>query len=636
MKKYLIFIALTAISFTGYSKNWTISDSNLEIRFDDQTALIRVTDKRCNKVWEQLVLTEQYTVKKTAKKDNSLIVSLTGKCNFEASFTLTATSALEVSISADEKMAFDEISFPSAFKAPDKNHYVLITDSEGMLLPVSDTEYPMSGEKIYYCGGGMVMAWMGVTDTQFETGYMAILETPFDGTLRTKRENGMVTFEPVWVPTMGHFGYSRKLTYHFFDKGGYVAQCKTYREYAWKKNSVITLKEKQKRFPAIAKMLGCPHIYVWDNAREVSFAKEMKAAGVNKAFILWNPNHPPYPQSGYDTYLKELGYAAGVYELCTDIHMRDTAMYKVDETGPLRFRRTGVYPGLFNEIATKTKDGKTYSNQFGHTICPVAVRPELTKRIERELKEYPHESYFLDVYQANGMFECYSPKHRLDRRQYAAAIIENFKMIEDKYNQFMGGEWGSDFTGSSSIYAHGMMTIQRTWWGTESGNKNTIYYSGNWRNSSRPTQMLGSRVAPLKYLKYSISEKLRVPLFELVYHDAIVTSWRWEDANHHMPEIWWKKDLFNILYGSAPLWVIDRDRWVEWENTFIDSYNTICPWLQQIAYDEMVSHRFVTEDHKVQESVFSSGKKVMVNFGDEPIVIDGKEIRARGMITLNN
>ena len=89
---------------------------------------------------------------------------------------------------------------------------------------------------------------------------------------------------------------------------------------------------------------------------------------------------------------------------------------------------------------------------------------------------------------------------------------------------------------------------------------------------------------------------------------------RWEDGNQHTPEIWWKKDLFNILYGSAPLWNLDRERWEAYKNTFIESYKRVCPWLQQIGYDEMVSHRFVTEDHKVQESVFSSGKKVVVNF----------------------
>ena len=271
---------------------------------------------------------------------------------------------------------------------------------------------------------------------------------------------------------------------------------------------------------------------------------------------------------------------------------------------------------------------------FGHTTCPAVMQPIMKKRIERELKEFPHETYFLDVYQANGLFECYSKDHPLTRQQFAEEVIKNYKMIEDNYNQYIGGEWGAEFTGSSSVYCHGMMTLQRTWFGSDITKKGTIYYYGDWSSNPKPTQMLGTRVAPDKYLKYSINEYTRVPLYELVYHDAMVTSWRWEDGNHHTPEIWWKKDLFNILYGSAPLWSIDRERWEAYKNTFIQSYKNVCPWLQQIGYDEMVSHRFVTPDHLIQETIFSSGKRAVVNFGNTEYVFEGKIIKQKSFITL--
>jgi hypothetical protein len=234
------------------------------------------------------------------------------------------------------------------------------------------------------------------------------------------------------------------------------------------------------------------------------------------------------------------------------------------------------------------------------------------------------------VYQANGVFECYSDEHPLTREQFCQAVIKNHQIMEDKYNQYIGGEWGAEYVNAHVAYVHGMMTLQRTWWGSGIEKKGTIYYTGDWRSNPRPTQMIGTRVANDKYLKYSINEYTRIPLYELVYHDAVVTSWRWEDGNHHTPEIWWKKDLFNILYGSAPLWNLDRERWEEYKYTFIDSYKNVCPWLQQIAYDEMVSHRFVTPDHKIQESVFSSGKKVVVNFGDSDVEIDGQTVKSKG------
>ena len=636
MKKIiLIAICLVTNLYSVYSKVWKLSDTNLEIRFDDQTTLLSVIDKRCKKVWSQSASKDQKTVLKTVQKGNTLNVDFSGKYPFEAVFALSTTSGLEIGLNADTKMPINDFTFPSAFCTPDKNHYLLETDGEGLLLPVDDKEYPLGGNRPYFCGGGLAMPWMGVVDSQFETGYMAILETPFDATLKTLRVNDLITFMPVWMPSMEKFGYARKVTYHFFNKGGYVAQAKKYREYIWKKNNVITLKENEKKTPALEKMIGAVHIYLWDKAREVSFAQELKKSGIDKAFILWDANHIPYPEIGYDNKLKELGYASGVYELFTDLKLKDTIVTPFDENGPMRFARTS-YPGLFNELVTRKKDGKTNSNQFGHTSCPAVMRPLITKRIERELKEFPHESYFLDVYQANGLFECYSDKHPLTRQQFAEEVNKNYKFIAEKYGMYMGGEWGADFTGSNSVFVHGMMTLQRTWWGSGIEKKGTIYYTGDWKSNPRPTQMIGTRVANDKYLRYSINEYTRVPLYELVYHDAVVTSWRWEDGNHHTPEIWWKKDLFNMLYGSAPLWNLDRERWEEYKNTFIESYKNVCPWLQQIGYDELVSHRFVSPDHKVQESLFSSGNKIVVNFGDEPFTLEGKEIKPKNYLTLTN
>ena len=622
---------LKVSGFAAFSADKVLFDKNIEVIFNEASVRFSVIDKRCGKTWEQLPLKEEFTVEKIEQQDNKLILKLSGKIKLDVEVVLNDESALEFNIQGENSLAIEDFEFPAAFKTPDKNHFLVMTDGEGLLLQADDKEYPMSNGVTYYTGGGLAMAWMGVVDPKFETGYMAILETPYDAGVRTRREDGLVTFSPLWLPSMQKFGYSRKVSYHFFDKGGYVAQAKTYRKYIWEKNQVISLKEKQKRFPALEKMLGGVHIYVWDKARNVEFAKELKSSGVEKALFLWDANHTPYPESGFDNQLKELGYATGGYELFTDLKTRDTAFYEYDFSGPMRFAHT-VYPGKFNQLAAIKSDGKTYFNQFGHTSCPEAIRPEIYRKVEAKLKEFQHETYFLDVYQANGVFECYSAEHPLTREQFCQAVIKNHQILEDKYNQYIGGEWGAEYVNAHVAYVHGMMTLQRTWWGSGIEKRGTIYYTGDWRSNPRPTQMVGTRVANDTYLKYSINEYTRIPLYELVYHDAVVTSWRWEDGNHHTPEIWWKKDLFNILYGSAPLWNLDRERWEEYKYTFIDSYKKVVPWLEQIATDEMVSHRFISPDHKVQESVFSSGKKVLVNFGDSEVLLEGKSIKSKGFL----
>ncbi len=635
MKKVLIaLVLLVTYSFTGYSKIWTISNSGLTVQFDDQALKISVKDNRCNRTWEQVPFKETYSLKKIKQNGNSLEIAFKAPMKMTVNLSLTPGSDLVFTLTSDPEGAMTELSFPPAFKSPDSNDYLLMTDSEGYLVQADDPDFGAGRNNLYTMAGGLTMSWLGFTDHDFKTGYMVILDTPDDAAFDVVRQDNLLTFEPVWLSTLGTFGYDRKAIYHFFDEGGYVAQCKKYRDYIWKRNQVVTLRENQKKFPAIGKMIGAVHIYVWDEARKVSFAKEMKKSGIDKAFILWDPNHTPYPEPDYDSRLKELGYASGVYELFRDIHPSDSIVRPPSDKPDQAFLSRPHYPGMYPAITLKKKDGSIDQSSFGSHVCPAAVYPLIPGlRVDKELSIYPHESYFIDVYLSNMLYECYDKDHPLTRTQYREAVTKIYKLFTDKYKMFCGGEWGADYVGSESVYSHGLMTLHRTWFGSDAYKRGTIYYIGSWSNE-RPSIMISTSTATDDYLKYSINEYIRVPLYELVYHDANVTTWRWEDGNDKLPEIWWKKDLFNILYGTAPLWSIDQELWRKYKRTFVESYRNICPWLEKIGYDEMVSHRFVTPDRKVQESVFSSGKKVIVNFGDNDFVYEGNAIKGKSFITL--
>ena len=194
---------------------------------------------------------------------------------------------------------------------------------------------------------------------------------------------------------------------------------------------------------------------------------------------------------------------------------------------------------------------------------------------------------------------------------------------------------GAEFGLAHTFYVHGMMTLQRTWWTSGINDKGTIYYAGDWKNNSRPTAMLGVRTAPDVYLKYSINEALRVPLYELVYHDAVVTSWRWEDSNHHNPNCGGRKTFQRALW-NGPLWNMDRSCWDDFKKTFILSYKNVCPWLQKVAYDELLFHTFITADGKIQLSTFASGNGVVVNFSDTDYDYEGKTVKRRSYLAFGN
>ncbi|MCK4298508.1 MAG: hypothetical protein KAX80_03180, partial [Planctomycetes bacterium] len=131
-------------------------------------------------------------------------------------------------------------------------------------------------------------------------------------------------------------------------------------------------------------------------------------------------------------------------------------------------------------------------------------------------------------------------------------------------------------------------------------------------------------------LTFQVGAYYRVPLWELVYHDCVVSTWYWGDYNNKIPQVWDRRDLWNILYGTPPMWMFNESIWAENEKRFLRCYRTVCPVVRRVGYEEMVSHQFLTADHTVQRGEFADGTRVTVNFGDHPYAYDGGVVAPMG------
>jgi hypothetical protein len=114
-----------------------------------------------------------------------------------------------------------------------------------------------------------------------------------------------------------------------------------------------------------------------------------------------------------------------------------------------------------------------------------------------------------------------------------------------------------------------------------------------------------------------VGHHYRLPLWELVYHDCAVSHWYWGDYNNKLPALWDKRDLFNLLYGTVPMFMFDRELWAQNRERFARSYRNVCPVARAVGYAEMTDHRFLTGDRGVQRTTFANGVTVTVNFGQE-------------------
>jgi hypothetical protein len=106
-----------------------------------------------------------------------------------------------------------------------------------------------------------------------------------------------------------------------------------------------------------------------------------------------------------------------------------------------------------------------------------------------------------------------------------------------------------------------------------------------------------------------------------VYHDCVVAQWYWGDYNNKLPALWDKRDLFNILYGTPPMFMFNKAIWTANQDRFVRSYKSIGPVARTVGYAEMLDHRFLTPDRDVQQTTFANGVVVTVNFGTRPFAL---------------
>ena len=96
-----------------------------------------------------------------------------------------------------------------------------------------------------------------------------------------------------------------------------------------------------------------------------------------------------------------------------------------------------------------------------------------------------------------------------------------------------------------------------------------------------------------------------VPLWQLLFHDCTYVS----GDNY----------LYAVLWGAQATMGLP----VPEDQRRIDDILLLAKLHRAIGWDEMVDHRFLSQDYKVQETTFSSGAKVRVDFNKRQFKITG-------------
>ncbi len=567
----------------------------LNVTLHPADATLSVLDRRKNRKWTQKAGRNTVVLDARAAEGGFNLRLLEPASMLEVSAAIrleTGRPELTVELSAEGEL-WNPLSFPHPFVSA-KGMFLVLPVNEGISYPVDDqTLKPM---RYYLYGGhGLCMPWWGATDG--EQAMMAIVETPDDAVVGVPRVDGLLSLSPQWVAQKGKFGPSRRLRYVFFDRDGYVAMCKRYRSYAQNIGTLKTLAQKRAANPHVDLLVGAVNVWCWQKDA-VAMCREMQSLGIDR--ILWSHRSEPDEIRA----LNAMGVLTSRYDIYQDVMnpAEFPKLYGVHPDWPTAAWPQDLMTGADGQWTrgwrVKGKDGLMHPCGV---LCDRRAVDYARRRIPQELKTHAYRCRFIDTTTASPWRECYHADHPMTRSESRHWKMELLRVVSQENGLVTGSETGHDAAVPYVHYFEGMMSL------------------GPYRVPDAGRQMMKPwHKAPERVAKFQTGHYYRLPLWELVYHDCVVAQWYWGDYNNKLPSLWDRRDLFNALYGTPPMFMFNAEIWRKHRDRFVESYKTAARVARATGYAEMLSHRWLTSDHAVQQTRFANGVVVTVNFGKKP------------------
>jgi hypothetical protein len=493
-----------------------------------------------------------------------------------------APHAIDVALDMPGRRYAAPAPYPFPFAAPsDNGFYVQNTTGEGMLLPLSD---PDAIKKPFEWSGGQ--PWWGLTDLQ------RAMSARLDS-FRSQAANATVYAVPL------------RIHYEFFTEGGYTRLAKEYRRWFLRSNAEMRpLAERVEARPAVASLKDGVYVYLWGTspAEDLGLVREMKAAGVDRGIAVFYGRHE-VDRALFDG-IKELDWVAGMYRMPTG------NLFQVS-------RRRGWPADLLLGRVAPDRFLATSNLAGWNRVCARHLLPEWMEKARELVHDYGTQLFYYDTTVVQ-LAPCLHPDHPSTIEENQQARQQILRATRDLGMIVGSGEGNSPTWALPELdFFEGLMSL-RTYIDTP---------------LSIPGGDYATDLGDSEQERVTLDQTRRIPLYQLAFHDYVAGTWVWRDTSYQSARFAWKKDLFNILYGTLPMWHIDRKLWDRHRNEMLASYRRIHSVRQRIGFAEMTDHGWLTQDRSVQFTDWSTGERVIVNFGDRPFALDGRRpLRARDFI----
>jgi hypothetical protein len=225
-------------------------------------------------------------------------------------------------------------------------------------------------------------------------------------------------------------------------------------------------------------------------------------------------------------------------------------------------------------------------------------------------------SLFLDYDAAYPLYEDYSKQHPMTLVQDLNNRLERMRYISSTKKLVLGSETGLAWSTGVIAYNNGaFLTFPPAFWPIlQQDNKKQLRLG--W-----PIEALRALFkpyhAPDEFIHANYNPRYRLPLYETVFHDSVISTDRSELSELKIPAIRQAKALLQNLYNIPPIWVLDKKTLEKIQDYFSKYYDFFSPLHQMAGLEALTQFEWLTADRLVQRTQFGNRVILTANFSNK-------------------
>ena len=536
-----------------------------------------------------------------------------------------AAEELVFDVVANEREAtLRQLDWPGALDSRDVD-YTLLSNGRGTLLPrkwpkeyypirtitpegkIASTDHSLLQSNVIESWS---MSWWGFQ--KGNSAMMVIVETPDDASYQFSHPAGGPTLiGPRWRSQLGRFGYMRSARMAFVDNGNYVQLAKRYRRYVLETGLFVSLREKIARTPLVAELFGIPQTRVSILRNLVPSSDRYDTKDVAKNYSL----------TGFDERIKQLRElkAKGIDRLLVYVSGWPNLGYDRQHPDPLPPpQKAGGWEGMKRLINA--------CHELGFQV----------------IFHDQYRDYYLDAPSYNAQFAVHEEDESLPPQQFPGSRFGDSK--QGRIPMMRHWDGGPQAYLNARFQLGHLVKNYRLF--TENGIKTEGIYIDvigyvppdqdfNPEHPTTHTDAMRGQIAMMNWSRQNLgivatesgadwvipyvdvinqsgggSKAILVPLYQLVYHDAVITSFGARDQ---------KTLLQGLLFGGQPELPFAGGE--EQTMTLIKEMMTLH---KRVGLLEMTKHEFLDTTFKKERTTFADGTTVTVNWETSSYQIEPK------------